>query len=177
MGSGDVIGRRQGLFPKPADQGGPGDDASVIIIRRLDVQLPNVCRSHFGFSEIVLDVEVETALCRFGPASSEGRFAIVTDVERGMRWTCQHGRRTVLTRTAKSCGPGASMVASSLRLITQATVTTSPITGEITKETVKTIARGMPGVSGVTVVTMLVCFFHLHMRLRAHRASGIPCAL
>src|SRR3982750_2032478 len=41
----------------------------------------------------------------------------------------------------------------------------------------KTIARGMPGVSGVTVVTMLVCFFILHARLRAHRAPGIPCAL
>ena len=35
----------------------------------------------------------------------------------------------------------------------------------------------MPGDSGVTVVTMLVCFFHLHARLRAHRAPGIPCAL
>src|SRR2546430_4492354 len=35
----------------------------------------------------------------------------------------------------------------------------------------------MPGVSGVTVVTMLVCFFILHARLRAHRAPGIPCAL
>src|SRR5207237_7925110 len=46
-----------------------------------------------------------------------------------------------------------------------------------TKETVKTIARGMPGESGVTVVTMLVCFFILHARLRAHRAPGIPCAL
>src|SRR5260221_14255121 len=41
----------------------------------------------------------------------------------------------------------------------------------------KTIARGMPGVSGVTVVTTLVCFFHLHTRLRVHRAPGIPCAL
>src|ERR1700733_6509403 len=30
---------------------------------------------------------------------------------------------------------------------------TSPVTGESAKETVKTIARGMPGVSGVTVVT------------------------
>ena len=37
--------------------------------------------------------------------------------------------------------------------ITRVTVTKSPITGEITEETVKTIARGMPGVSGVTVVT------------------------
>src|SRR6476646_1998191 len=35
---------------------------------------------------------------------------------------------------------------------------TSMVTGESTKETVKTIARGMPGVSGVTVVTTLVCF-------------------
>src|SRR5947199_10472277 len=35
----------------------------------------------------------------------------------------------------------------------------------------------MPGVPGVTVVTMLVCFFILHARLRVHRAPGIPCAL
>jgi len=57
------------------------------------------------------------------------------------------------------------------------TVTIKPITGEIPKETVKTIARGMPGEPGVTVVTLLVCFFILHARLRAHRAPGIPCAL
>jgi hypothetical protein len=57
------------------------------------------------------------------------------------------------------------------------TVTIKPITGEIPKETVKTIARGMPGEPGVTVVTMLVCFFILHARLRAHQAPGIPCAL
>jgi hypothetical protein len=41
----------------------------------------------------------------------------------------------------------------------------------------KTIARGMPGRSGVTVVTTLVCLFFSHTRLRAHRAPGIPCAL
>src|SRR5436190_20227112 len=35
----------------------------------------------------------------------------------------------------------------------------------------------MPGVTGVTVVTMLVCFFTLHARLRARRAPGIPCSL
>jgi hypothetical protein len=35
----------------------------------------------------------------------------------------------------------------------------------------------MPGVSGVTVVTTLVCFFISHARLRVHRAPGIPCAL
>jgi hypothetical protein len=40
------------------------------------------------------------------------------------------------------------------------TVTKSPITGEITEETVKTIARGMPGVSGVTVVTNARVYYH-----------------
>src|SRR3954452_8923696 len=35
----------------------------------------------------------------------------------------------------------------------------------------------MPDDPGVTVVTMLVCFLILHARLRAHLASGIPCAL
>jgi hypothetical protein len=35
----------------------------------------------------------------------------------------------------------------------------------------KTIARGMPGDSGVTVVTMLVCFFHF-----AREAAGASSA-
>jgi hypothetical protein len=43
----------------------------------------------------------------------EGRFAIVTNVGRGMRWTWRSRRRTWLTRTAKSCGPDAPMLASS----------------------------------------------------------------
>jgi hypothetical protein len=41
----------------------------------------------------------------------------------------------------------------------------------------KTIARGMSGETGVTVVTTLVCFFILRTRLRARWAPGIPCAL
>jgi hypothetical protein len=40
------------------------------------------------------------------------------------------------------------------------TVTNKPIAGESTKETVKTIAQGMPGVSGVTVVTNSRVFLH-----------------
>src|ERR1700730_12778978 len=35
----------------------------------------------------------------------------------------------------------------------------SPVTGESTKETVKTIAQGRPGISGEPVVTTLVCLF------------------
>jgi len=35
----------------------------------------------------------------------EGRFAIVTNVGRKMRWTRRRKRRMRLSRTAKSCGP------------------------------------------------------------------------
>jgi hypothetical protein len=49
-----VIGRSQGLFPKPADQGDPGDDASVIIARRLDVQLPMLAASISDFQKLYL---------------------------------------------------------------------------------------------------------------------------
>jgi len=45
------------------------------------------------------------------PAHTKGRFAIVTNVRRGMRWTQAALLTRVLTlRTAKSCGPDASMV-------------------------------------------------------------------
>jgi len=80
-------------------------------------------------------------------------------------------------RTAKSCGPDASTLASSLRNSSQATVTKEPITGESPKETVKTIAQGRPGCSRWTC--MLVCEFLciLHTRPRVQRAPGLPCAL
>jgi hypothetical protein len=50
------------------------------------------------------------------------------------------------------------------------------VTGESMKETVKTIAQGMPADCGVPVVAD-ACAFLLHRRLRVQRASGIPCAL
>ena len=89
----------------------------------------------------------------------------------------QRAGRMALMRTAKSCGSDAPMLASSLREAAQATVSNKHGHREEREVSRKTIARGMPGRSGVTVVTMLVCFFHLHARLRAHRAPGIPCAL
>jgi hypothetical protein len=83
----------------------------------------------------------------------------------------------MLKRTAKSCRSGAPMLASSLREDAQATVSNKPGHRGEREVSRKTIARGMPGRSGVTVVTMLVYFFHLYARLRVHRAPGIPCAL
>ena len=74
----------------------------------------------------------------------------------------------MLMRTAKSCRSDAPMPASSLREAAQATVSNKHGHRGEHEVSRKTIARGMPGRSGVTVVTMLVCFFHLHARLRAH---------
>src|SRR5438552_18682933 len=82
-----------------------------------------------------------------------------------------------LMRTAKSCGSDAPMLASSLREDAQMTVSNKPGHRGEHEGNRKTIARGMPGETGVTVVTMLVCFFISHARLRAHQAPGIPCAL
>src|SRR5207253_6662994 len=70
------------------------------------------------------------------------------------------------------------MLASSLREEAQATVSNKPGHRGEHEGNRKTIARGMPGETGVTVVTMLVCFtYHSHARPRAHQAPGIPCAL
>src|SRR5216684_557381 len=71
----------------------------------------------------------------------------------------------MLLRTAKSCGPDAPTLASSSRMFKSALPGAdrtlvrgrrwqkSPVTGESTKETVKTIACGNAGCSGVLVVT------------------------
>jgi hypothetical protein len=76
-----------------------------------------------------------------------------------------------LTRTAKSCGPDAPTLASSWRRqLRRRRWQTSPVTGESTKETVKTIARGMPGVSGVTVVTNACAFYTTHAAAGASSA-------
>jgi hypothetical protein len=108
---------------------------------------------------------------------TEGRLAIVTDAGRDAVDAGGAKDEGADLRTAKSCGSDASTPASSLREEAQATVTKKPDRRGEHEISRKTIARGMPGDSGVTVVTTLVCFFISHARLRVHWASGIPCAL
>ena len=72
------------------------------------------------------------------PHPQEGRIAIVTDVGRGMRWPrFRAAYERASSRTAKSCGSDAPMLASNRRrLLLQSwpvTVTTKPVTGESTK--------------------------------------------
>jgi hypothetical protein len=72
-------------------------------------------------------------------------------------------RRAALTRTAKSCGPDAPTLASSWRKSFRwRRWQTSPVTGESTKETVKTIAQGRPGDPGEPVVTNACAFYTTH---------------
>jgi hypothetical protein len=101
--------------------------------------------SNFGISELLLDRQVETVVFRFSPASSEGRFAIVTDAGCGMRWTlcagdeqCGSGRRSRVVLTPRRWRQVGGAI--HRRWWQQ-----SPVTKESAKETVKTIARGMPG--------------------------------
>jgi hypothetical protein len=63
------------------------------------------------------------------------------------------------SRTAKSWRPDTPTLVSSWRGFPQATEATSRLSGETSKETVKTIARGMPDLSGVTVVDLLGVLF------------------
>jgi hypothetical protein len=71
----------------------------------------------------------------------EGRFAIVTDVGSGMRWTRLHLEdERCSPRTAKSCGPDAPTLASSfVESSAKRWWQESPVTRESPKETVKTI--------------------------------------
>src|ERR1700736_5243375 len=83
-----------------------------------------------------------------------------------------------LMRTAKSCGPDAPTLASSFAdFSAQRRWQESPVTGESTKETVKTIACGNAGCSGVLVVTTLVCYQHTAHEAAGAAAPGIPHAL
>src|SRR6266853_2134248 len=77
----------------------------------------------------------------------------------------------MLKRTAKSCGSDAPMPASSLREEARATVSNKPGHRGEREASRKTIARGMPGETGVTVVTTLVCLFFI-----THEAAGASSA-
>src|ERR1700688_2066997 len=84
----------------------------------------------------------------------------------------------MLQRTAKSCGPDAPMLASSLRSRVGPTGLRQDISaddggkkarspGRARRKPLKPLRAGMPGDPGATVVTTLVCYQHT-----AHEAAG-----
>jgi hypothetical protein len=86
-----------------------------------------------------------------------------------MRWTrAAFLTRTRALRTAKSYGPDAPTLASSRRMMfRRRRRQESPVSGQSTKETVKTIRAGNAGRLRRPGVTTLVCFLVSHARLRA----------
>jgi hypothetical protein len=98
-------------------------------------------------------------MMRAVPRSHEGRFAIVTDVESGMRWTLQVGAqslrgRLILKRTAKPCGPGLPTLRLSQReMISLMTGARKPGPRGERDISRKTIAQGMPDDPAEPVVT------------------------
>src|SRR6266446_1061173 len=111
------------------------------------------------------------------PVPIEGRCA-TSSTWSGMRWT-RTARETSADclRTVKSCGSDAPILGvKPVRRSAGDGVKQRGHRGE-REVSRKTIARGMPGRSGVTVVTNSYACFILHARLRVHWAPGIPCAL
>jgi hypothetical protein len=133
--------------------------------------------------------------------------AIATERWDGMWWTRRHRarrwwqgginsvsdraacRRAVLKRTAKTCGPDASMVGvKSHRRRKGSTGPASQIPGDdggekspiLRGERVisrKAIAQGMSDVLRCPVCSCACSCARLHTRSRVQRASGIPCSL
>ena len=83
----------------------------------------------------------------------------------------------VLSRTVKSCRSDAPIVG--VKPVIRSAGDSVKKRGHRGEREVsrKTIARGMPGRSGVTVVTNSYAFFTACEAAGALRARGIPCAL
>jgi hypothetical protein len=112
------------------------------------------------------------------PSRQEGRFAIVTNAGRDAVDAAVSKDERCWLRTAKSCGPDAPTLASSLaERSARRQWQKSPVTGESTKEAVKTIARETPGCPGEPVVTNSPCFFIFAREAAGASAPGVSRAL
>src|SRR6185437_12809647 len=104
----------------------------------------------------------------------EGRIAIVTDVGRGMRWTCWRARRARPARTAKSCGPDLpTLVSSSARRIVERWWLKSPVHQGEHVYAVKPLRRECRRF-GVPVVTCLRAFSLARKAAGAFVAPAFP---
>jgi hypothetical protein len=101
----------------------------------------------------------------------------------------QASRRTMLQRTAKSCGPDAPMLASSSRRLVGPTgrgQNLNPLDdggkqarspGRARHKPLKPLRAAMPGDSGVLVYSCAFYQYKVHTRPRVQRAPGVPHAL
>jgi hypothetical protein len=108
----------------------------------------------------------------------EGRIAIVTNVERGMRWTRAFvNRRVTELRTAKSCGPDISTPISTRRQrlrVAPGMVATKPDHQGEHEAAVKTVAQETPDDPALPVVTTLVCLLFCTRGCGCDRRPAFP---
>jgi hypothetical protein len=111
------------------------------------------------------------ASVRVSCARQEGRFAIVTNVGYGMRWTLAVRKTSAWEADGEvvwSRRPDAGVnTATTLTRCAGDGDNKARFTRESTKETVKTNRAGSAGMFGGPVVTCLRAFLFLHARLRA----------
>jgi hypothetical protein len=140
------------------------------------LKLP-VALSCRGGPRLLRDPETPQALQ--GPASPEGRFAIVTNVGRGMRWTLWRGETNAHEADGEvvwSSHPDADVkLAEVFPLAMVARKPGSPRRAR--RKPLKPFAQGVPDRFGGPVVDLLVCFFCFARGCGCDRAAGIPCAL
>jgi hypothetical protein len=123
-----------------------------------------------------------SAMVIWSRARQEGRFAIVTDVERGMRWprhaaACSMHADERHGADVKSRGPGIPTLMPSRRvmMIPKATVANKPEHRGDREISVKTIAQGMPDVGWTCGdCRLLSC---CRRAMGCGQQPGIPCAL
>ena len=135
-------------------------------------------QNQFLIFRIPLDGRVETGILRFGPASFRGAFR-----DRHGRWMRDAmdagGAKDegADSRTAKSCGPDASTLASSFAEATPRgdgdNKARSP--GRARYKPLKPLRGECRAISGVTVVTTLVCLFYF--ACEAAGAAGVRHSL
>jgi hypothetical protein len=112
------------------------------------------------------------------PVPHEGRIAIVTDVGRDAVDAGGAADESAYLRTAKPCGPDTpTLVSSRRKRFRRRRWQTSPVTGESMEETVKTIAQGMPDVSGEPVVTNARAYYPTRAAAGASSARHSLCPL
>ena len=118
----------------------------------------------------------KSALHHLHPGPIRGASAIVT-TRGGLRWTRRCRRRAALTRTAKTCGPDAAVLASSCAVSPASDGGKRAVHRGDHVISRKAIAQGMSDVLRCPVCSCAHSLCTLRMRPRVQRASGIPCAL
>jgi len=115
------------------------------------------------------------ALSRAVPRSQEGRFAIVTDVERGMRWTLWRGRRMRRKRTVKPYGPVPPTLGTSAWMISRATGANKPGTPGRVRSSRSNHRAGNAGVIRRTCgdYTRVLSTLHTRPRVRSRTRHSL----